>query len=159
MNAWVESTKMLLQQEFASDSWVCMLATTDEQGRPTLRCMILREIDRDGKLWFVSDRRTRKDDHLRARPDTEICFWLPGQRVQIRIRGRATLMDAQTDQFFRQTWWDRLSDANRKMFCTDETDPDPSMPGSFELITVTPTEIELQDLSRPDVFQQVWKCG
>ncbi|GIW77029.1 MAG: hypothetical protein KatS3mg104_2092 [Phycisphaerae bacterium] len=159
MNTTVQYIKSFLEREFGHDPWVCMLATTDEAARPTVRCMVLREIDTDGQLWFVSDRRTRKDDHLRARPDTEVCFWLPRQQVQIRIRGRATVMDAQTDQFFRQMWWDRLSDANRRIFRNDETDSDPSMPGTFELLSVTPTEIELQDLSDQDNVQQVWKVG
>lgn len=159
MSTSVQSINSLLEREFGRDPWVCMLATTDEAAKPTVRCMVLREIDADGQLWFVSDRRTRKDDHLRARPDTEVCFWLPGQRIQIRIRGRATVMDAQTDQFFRQMWWDRLSPENRGIFGVCSTDTDALMPGTFELISVTPTEIEVQDLSRDNCPTQVWQVG
>lgn len=157
MSNWIDTTRPVLKAEFGANPWVCIMATVNEHSQPTARCMVLREIDRDGQLWFVSDRRTRKDDHLRANPETEICFWLPKQRVQLRIRGRATVMDAQTDQYFRQVWWDKIAPENREIFGAAPGDQDPPMPVTFELISVTPGEIELQDLKLDAHQKKIWR--
>lgn len=155
---WVEAVRPRLMAEFGDKSWVCILATCNDQGAPTARCMVLREIDRDGQLWFVSDRRTRKDDHIRTNPATEVCIWLPKEHVQIRISGRATLMDATTDQFFRQSWWEKLPDMNRRLFGATPGDDNAPMPVTFELISITPVEIELQDLALKGNQKKVWRA-
>jgi general stress protein 26 len=156
---WVEAVRPRLIAEFGDNGWVCVLATCNDRGEPTARCMVLRDIDRSGQLWFVSDRRTRKDDHIRTNPATEVCLWLPKELVQIRISGRATAMDATTDQFFRQSWWEKLSDENRQIFGAAPGDEDAPMPATFELISITPVEIELQDLKAKGNQKRVWRAS
>ncbi len=159
MNHWIEIVRSRLNAEFGSHAWICVLATVNTQGQPTARCMVCREIDRDGQFWFVSDRRTRKDDHLRAFPDAEICFWLPNEAVQLRVSGRATVMDAQTDQYLRQNWWEKIPQSDHEIFGANPTDADPPMPGTFELISISPVTIELQDLKISAHQKQVWKTS
>lgn len=158
MSSWVKSVREWIAKEFGAMPGICIMATTDDKGRPTARCMTVREINAEGRLLFVSDRRTRKDDHLRSRPDTELCFWLANQRVQIRLSGQAGVIDAQTDNFIRQTWWDQLPAENRAIFGADPSDNDPPMPGTFELIVVYPTTVEIQDLTADAHQKQVWKA-
>jgi hypothetical protein len=66
-------------------------------------------------------------------------------------------MDAQTDQVLRQKWWDQIAPEDREIFGATPGDPDPSMPVTFELISVTPVEIELQDLKHDAHHKQVWR--
>ncbi len=156
MSSWILDVRRRLQAEFAGNPWLCVMATTSSDGSPTARCMVCREIDRDGRLLFVSDRRTRKDDHLRNNPACEICFWLPTERVQVRLGGRVTVMDAETDTFLRQTWWDRLPSENRQIFGAAAYDVDPPMPVTFELLTLAPDRVEVQDLKLKANQKQVW---
>lgn len=157
MSSWISTVRDRIAKEFGAAPWICIMATTDDKGRPTARCMTVREINAEGRILFVSDRRTRKDDHLRARPDTELCFWLPKERVQIRLTGQAGVIDAQTDNFIRQTWWDKLPAENRAIFGADLNDDDPPMPGTFELIMLYPSGVEVQDLAVDAHQKQVWK--
>ncbi len=157
MGSWILDVRRRLQAEFGGNPWLCVMATVSPDGAPTARCMVCREVDRDGRVLFVSDRRTRKDDHLRNNPASEICFWLPTERVQIRLSGRVTVMDAETDTFLRQTWWDRLPSENRQIFGAPAHDLDPPMPVTFELLTLSPDLVEVQDLKLKVNQKQVWK--
>ncbi len=155
MAPWIELVRDRCTEEFGDQQWVCVMATVDTDGRPTARCMVCRQIDKQGRLLFVSDRRTRKDDHLRARPDCEICFWLPKSAAQIRLRGTACIVDAEIDNFMRENWWDEMTAQNRAIFNAPETDN--HMPVTFELIVLTPNEVEMHDLRTRPVNKQTWR--
>jgi len=160
MHAWIQEVRNRLSAEFVDAPAVCVMATLDLSGRPTARSMVCREIDKAGHLVFVSDRRTGKDDHLRACPETEICFWLPNKHTQIRVRGVATIVDAEADTFMREVWWEKLPRQNRDIFTSsvdnDDDDQIPVMPQTFELIVVDPREVELLELDVRPHKRQLW---
>src|SRR4051812_25267912 len=113
MPQWTQPVRARLEQEYGpSGGWICILATADGTGKPTARAMSLREIDDEGTLLFVSDRRTRKDANIRARPDVEVVFWLPQTNCQIRLRGQAAVVGAEMDDYMRSTWWAKLDEAS-----------------------------------------------
>ncbi|MBC7784466.1 MAG: pyridoxamine 5'-phosphate oxidase family protein [Burkholderiales bacterium] len=159
MEQWVTEIRGRLTAEFAQRPAVCVMATVDLNGRPTARCMICCEIDHTGHLLFVSDRRTGKDDHLRACPDTEICFWLSTTQTQVRVRGVATVVDAEADTFMREKWWDQLPRENRDIFTSaiNHEGQIPPMPQTFELIVVDASEVEVQELNTRPHKKQLWK--
>jgi pyridoxine/pyridoxamine 5'-phosphate oxidase len=140
--------EQLLNQEFGDSPRTCSLATTDVKNRPTVRTMVVRNVSDTGGLMFVSDRRTHKDDHLRTRPDCEVCFWLAKLNVQVRVRGLAVVVDAMNDHGLRQQWWDKMDPRGVLIFSGQDGSPlDIDMPATFELITVTPTWVEFGDFS------------
>ncbi len=168
MTDWIETFTDTLAKEGQSP-WLCSMATVDNNGRPTIRTMLCREVNDDGELVFVSDRRTRKDSHLRERPACEVVFWLPNPRVQFRVTGEASVMGPEADQFKRQRWWDTISDESRALFVSPKAwavpegspkavSADTPMPGTFELLIVTPSEVEMRQLADVPREPVVWKA-
>ena len=72
----------------------CSLATADEQGRPSARMLILKNIDDDG--WhFATSRASRKGRELKANPYAALNFYWPQQGRQVRIAGPVTELPAE----------------------------------------------------------------
>jgi pyridoxamine 5'-phosphate oxidase len=72
----------------------CSLATADEQGRPSARMLILKDIDHDG--WhFATSRESRKGRELTANPQAALTFFWQQQGRQIRVAGPVTELSAE----------------------------------------------------------------
>ncbi len=70
-----------------------VLATSGFDGGPDARLMILRGADPEsGRLWFHTDARAGKVEQLRADPAICLVAWDPSDHVQLRVRGRATVV-------------------------------------------------------------------
>ena len=83
-----------------------LLATVASDGSPDARLMVLRGADRRlGRIWFYSDRRSEKVDHLRQRPTICAVAFDRQDGVQLRLRGTATIheSDALADRHWSQT--------------------------------------------------------
>ncbi|KUO14839.1 pyridoxine/pyridoxamine 5'-phosphate oxidase [Streptomyces dysideae] len=66
------------------------LATSDEEGRPDVRTVMLHGADADG--WaFATHATSRKGRQLAARPYAALGFYWPAQGRQVRVRGPVTL--------------------------------------------------------------------
>ncbi|GHD91577.1 pyridoxine/pyridoxamine 5'-phosphate oxidase [Streptomyces naganishii] len=62
------------------------LATSDEEGRPDVRIVMLHGADADG--WsFATHAHSRKGRHLAARPEAALAFYWPLRGRQVRVRG------------------------------------------------------------------------
>ncbi|HMO26392.1 MAG TPA: pyridoxamine 5'-phosphate oxidase family protein [Tepidisphaeraceae bacterium] len=161
MTDWITPLRRMLTAEYADSPPLCWMATVDPLGQPTVRTMVLRELrPSDGALIFTSDRRTHKDDHLRANPATEVAFWLAHNACQIRISGDAMVLDAENDEYMRQEWWQKISDESRALHVYHRNHPataeaparparvdaDTPMPPTFELIVLNPNSVELLNL-------------
>jgi hypothetical protein len=158
MTQWLQPVRQRLEQEYGpSGGWICILATADAQGRPSARSMVLREISSEGTLLFVSDRRTRKDAHIRVRPEVEVVFWLPQANCQIRVGGQATVVGAEMDDFMRSSWWEKLDTAGAQTVSGDDATGEHPVPGTFELIVVNPDRVEIDDYSNAGCEQQSWQ--
>ncbi|MFD7457434.1 MULTISPECIES: pyridoxine/pyridoxamine 5'-phosphate oxidase [unclassified Streptomyces] len=66
------------------------LATTDEQGLPDVRTVMLHGADEEYGWTFATHAGSRKGRHLAARPYAALGFYWPAQGRQIRIRGPVT---------------------------------------------------------------------
>ncbi|SER00143.1 Pyridoxamine 5'-phosphate oxidase [Streptomyces sp. yr375] len=81
------------------------LATSDEDGMPDARIVMLHGADPDG--WsFATHATSRKGRHLAARPYAALTFYWPVHGRQIRVRGPVTVAPAeaaQTDLRVRST--------------------------------------------------------
>jgi pyridoxamine 5'-phosphate oxidase len=76
------------------------LATVDENGRPSARIVLLKEID-DRGLVFFTNYDSRKGKHLAANPHAAlVVFWEPMHR-QVRIEGSVErITAAESDAYF-----------------------------------------------------------
>jgi len=162
MTEWITTLRENLRREFGEIPAVCFLATIGLDGRPRARTMLLRELrPDDGALVFISDRRTNKDDELKARADAEVVFWLPKAQHQYRLRGQGVVAEGEGGEYLREQWWARISDASRALFLSHrgsahghhpatprQAGPDTPMPSTFELILFHPTEVETLDVSK-----------
>jgi Pyridoxamine-phosphate oxidase len=81
------------------------LATTDEEGLPDVRIVMLHGADADG--WaFASHATSRKGRQLAARPYAALDFYWPVQGRQIRVRGPVVVAppeESQADLHARST--------------------------------------------------------
>ncbi len=76
------------------------LSTVDANGVPSSRTVLLKEHGEDGFV-FYTNLESRKSREIQQRPDVALCFyWQPLDR-QVRITGRASLVDdAKADAYF-----------------------------------------------------------
>jgi hypothetical protein len=72
-----------------------VIATIGTDGRPRQRTMILRGLDREARhLRVHTDRRSEKFAELERDPRIAALFYDPGQKIQIRLEGRARIHHA-----------------------------------------------------------------
>jgi general stress protein 26 len=161
MSNWIEGVRERIAAEFEGHPWVCVMATSDSTGHPTARCMVCYDIDKSGRLIFGTDRRAGEEDDVRACPETEIAFYLRGEQAQVRIRGTAAVLDAETDVFMRETLWEQLSDRVQSMYTNDpgRNQDGSTMPATFELLVVSPTQVEVRELGQTPGEKRVWQDG
>src|SRR5258708_6682939 len=65
------------------------LSTVDQQGRPSSRVLVCRDLDAAGSWYFASSAASRKGRELRANPHAALTFYWPQQGRQIRLGGTA----------------------------------------------------------------------
>jgi pyridoxamine 5'-phosphate oxidase len=77
------------------------LVTVDDRGRPRPRNVLLRGVDDAGRLWFFTNRDSRKGRDLAERPEVGLLFSWLGIHRQVRVQGRAEpLEDDESDRYF-----------------------------------------------------------
>jgi pyridoxine/pyridoxamine 5'-phosphate oxidase len=155
----VNQIRQALAAEFGDKPMTCAFATADFKGTPSVRTMVLRHIEDDGALLFVSDRRTHKDDHIRDRPQCEIMFWLPRTNVQIRVVASAVVLDAENDVGLREHWWDKLDPRGARILSGEKTDTPTAteVPVTFELINAAAMTIRIEDYKQKPIKIDTWK--
>lgn len=83
------------------DAGRCALATTDAQGHPSVRFVLLKGVDDHG-LRFFTNYDSPKAADLDARPYAELAFHWHTTGVQIRVRGPVVRLDDESsDAYFR----------------------------------------------------------
>jgi pyridoxamine 5'-phosphate oxidase len=63
------------------------LATADRRGRPSVRYVLLKQVDERGFVFFT-DGRSRKGGELRANPHAALAFYWDALGRQVRVEGR-----------------------------------------------------------------------
>ncbi|MFF4760487.1 pyridoxal 5'-phosphate synthase [Streptomyces sp. NPDC001292] len=135
------------------------LATTDEEGRPDVRIVMLHGADAAG--WsFATHAGSCKGRHLAARPHAALAFYWPVRGRQVRVRGpvtAATPEEAHSDLHARSTGalaaaltghqsevldsLDELTRASESAWERARSAPDIEVP-SWTLYRLQPTEAE-----------------
>lgn len=76
------------------------LATVDEQGRPSVRILLLKDVDADGFV-FYTNYDSRKGRELLATRRAALCFHWQPLEVQVRVEGLvAPVTDEEADAYF-----------------------------------------------------------
>ena len=76
------------------------LATADDEGRPSARMVLLKDVDVDGFV-FYTNLGSRKALELNANPHAALCFYWKSLAKQVRVEGVIELVaDAEADTYF-----------------------------------------------------------
>jgi pyridoxamine 5'-phosphate oxidase len=77
------------------------LATTNAEGRPSARTMLLKAMDARGFIFFTNSR-SRKGVELQENPLAAMCFFWQPLMKQVRIEGTIEVIDApEADDYWR----------------------------------------------------------
>lgn len=79
---WLEQARQAPEPEPTAMS----LATVDERGQPTVRIVLLKDVDRKGFV-FYTNLKSAKGQHLAARPRAGLCFLWKALGRQVRVEG------------------------------------------------------------------------
>ncbi|MDQ6886672.1 MAG: pyridoxamine 5'-phosphate oxidase [Gemmatimonadota bacterium] len=76
------------------------LATTDSDGRPGVRMVLLKDADARGFVFYTNTE-SRKGRELIAHPRAALCFHWQPLELQVRIEGETEMVsDAEADAYF-----------------------------------------------------------
>jgi pyridoxamine 5'-phosphate oxidase len=76
------------------------LATVDEHGRPSVRIVLLKDVDERGFV-FYTNYESRKGRELLATHRAALCFHWQPLEVQVRVEGDVTIVtEAEADEYF-----------------------------------------------------------
>jgi pyridoxamine 5'-phosphate oxidase len=171
MSDWIGELQSALDLEFAGKPRVATLATVDKTGAPRARSVVCRRVGPDGSIYVASDARSEKNEQLKASPQSEVVFWLPGTREQFRVGGSAKVVGPAVGDPARLEIWRAMSDAARALFAwptpgAKRLDPpeafakavsaDVEPPPHFELIVVRPRRVEHLQLAEHPHRRRRW---
>lgn len=121
------------------------LATTDADGRPSVRMVLLKGHGPDGFV-FYTNREGRKAADLAANPNAALLFHWKSLRRQIRIEGPVTLAsDAESDAYFAS----RGRDSQLGAWASDQSRPLDSRETFEARFDEMSARFEGQDVPRP----------
>ena len=76
------------------------LATADASGRPSVRMVLLKDVDARGFV-FYTNRESRKGLEIQANPQAALCFHWKSLDRQVRVEGRLEpVAEAEADSYF-----------------------------------------------------------
>jgi len=83
-----------------SDPNAMSLATVDADGKPSVRIVLLKDLD-DRGFVFYTNRESRKGNALAANPVAALCFHWKSKRRQVRVEGTVELVsDEESDAYY-----------------------------------------------------------
>ncbi len=76
------------------------LATADAEGRPSVRTVLLKSVDRRGFV-FYTNMQSRKGQQLHANPHAALCFFWQPLMEQVLVEGRVQpVSDSEADDYW-----------------------------------------------------------
>lgn len=133
---WAEAWAMLAAAALDSKNPLRtpVLGTVGAEGSH-LRIVVLRQVmAADRLIMFNTDRRSAKVRDIQAQPRLGWLFYHPQEKLQLRLAGQASLLQAGP---LVDEEWNKLSTLNRRDYCTIEppgsplNDPSSGLPDSF----------------------------
>ena len=95
----------LLARAAQQDEWergtAVALATADASGAPSVRMVLLKDVDAGGGFVFYTNYESRKARELDANPRAALCFFWTSLGVQVRVEGTVSRVGAaESDAYF-----------------------------------------------------------
>jgi PPOX class probable FMN-dependent enzyme len=164
---WITDLETDFAKEFDGGPRIVTLATLAGD-RPDARSVVVRDFLPDGSVLFTSDSRSEKNDQIRASPHAAIVIWLPKLKRQYRIHGSVEILDASNPVLTKH--WEKLSNASRETFfwpppgspfvgasdCSTATPADVTIPASFSVLILHPTQVDALDLNGRPHLRARW---
>jgi len=95
-DAWMEEAK----KSEPSEANAMAIASVDDQGRPNVRMVLLKEASPQG-FAFYTNFESAKGTELLANPNAALCFYWKSTAKQVRVRGPVVkVSDAEADAYF-----------------------------------------------------------
>lgn len=89
------------------------LATVDEQGKPSMRTVVLRAASREGaRLTVHTDRLSAKVAEIEALPDIAFHVWDDSCKLQLRIAAKARIITGDE----AETAWEKVPEGSRAAY-------------------------------------------
>jgi pyridoxamine 5'-phosphate oxidase len=124
------------------------LATADENGRPSVRMVLLKGIDERGFV-FYTNLESQKGLELKAHAEASLCFYWKTLAKQVRVDGPVELIaDAEADAYFAS----RPRSARIGAWASPQSRP---MESRFELekrVAQFTARFNIGDIPRPDFW-------
>ncbi|MEM9001327.1 MAG: pyridoxamine 5'-phosphate oxidase family protein [Bacteroidota bacterium] len=98
------------------------LATVDENNCPQQRTVVLRKVDPDLTLYFYTDKRSAKIQHLQYNSSISALFYHPKQLVQLKMEGIGSIIK---EQATIRSLWQQIPLNSRKEYTVNATPGDP----------------------------------
>lgn len=109
-----------------NDSNAMALATADEHGAPDVRMVLLKDVSKDGFVFF-SNAESRKGRQLAVNAQAALCFHWKSLRRQVRVSGRVEpASEEEADAYFAT----RAKDSQIGAWASEQSRP---MEGRFAL--------------------------
>ena len=93
---WYEKAK----ENEINDPNAMSLATTDKNGMPSVRMVLLKGFDTNGFV-FYTNLESRKANEFKSNPNVAVCFHWKSLQRQVRIEGKVSqVSDEEADEYF-----------------------------------------------------------
>jgi len=88
-------------EDYGEHANAMVLATTDEEGKPAARVVLLKDFSGQGFVFYTNSL-SRKGSHISFNPNVALLFYWPRQERQIRVEGQAGMISQkESDEYFR----------------------------------------------------------
>jgi hypothetical protein len=130
------------------------VATVSPEGTPAIRTVILRGVTGQGALFFVTDLRSQKAEHLEENHRVAVLAWYPHTREQFRFTGKAEVHGRHETGSWAMTraqLWTALNDGDRASFLGPPPGRGYVAPRHVEIPEVPPPEFCVVSVQVTDV--------
>jgi pyridoxamine 5'-phosphate oxidase len=131
-----------------NDANAMSLATVSEDGAPSSRMVLLKDVDERG-FTFYTNLGSRKAEQLKVNPKAALCFHWKSLRRQVRIEGVVeTVDDAEADEYF-------ASRARASRIGAWASKQSQNLPGRFELekrVAEFTAKFHIGEVPRPEFW-------
>ncbi|MCC6336834.1 MAG: pyridoxamine 5'-phosphate oxidase family protein [Myxococcales bacterium] len=117
MRSWLDAFEAAMARNDPNNR--VQVATVSPEGTPAIRTVILRGVTGQGALFFVTDLRSQKAEHLAENHRISVLAWYAHTREQFRFTGKAEVHNGYaTGQWAmtRAQLWTGLNEADRAAF-------------------------------------------
>ena len=132
-------------QSEPNDPNAMSLATIDAGGRPDVRIVLLKGLDRRGFV-FYTNAQSAKGQQLQAAGQAALCFHWKSQKRQVRVRGSVDIVSAQeSDAYFQG----RARGSQIGAWASQQSRAVASRKAMIDAVRAVETQFKDQDVPRP----------